>query len=214
MAHRLIRAALGAALLAAPALAQSSPPPNIPVLHSPTFPGVDILPTDPRLKPARREVCGANPCRHGISAHLKIQGAPDYVIQNDFGGPYQLKGAIFIFPGETLNFEAEMGQSGPGDLTYVTAAKHPERTITVKLEQPADLDNGYGVRLTVTNPFPRALAFNVMQVQPTGSADVAPGVCPAAPHGVSRKDWLVPVSQVVISSLGFVSNDDAYACAR
>jgi hypothetical protein len=135
------------------------------------------------------------------------------MIQNDFGGSYQLKGAIFIFPGEALNFEAEMGPTGPGDLNYVAATKHPERTITVQLEQPADLDNGYGVRLTVTNPFSRALARNVMQVQPSGSTDVAPGVCPAAPHGVSRKDWPVPVSQVVISSLGFVSNDDAYAYA-
>jgi hypothetical protein len=214
MAVRLTCAALGAALLAMPALAQSSPPPNVPVLHSSALPGVDILPTDARAKPLKRELCGANPCRHGISTRLKIQGAPDYVIQNDFGGPYLFKGAIFIFPGETLNFEAEMGPSGPNDLTYVTAAKHPERTITVKLEQPADLANGYGVRLTVTNPFSQALAFNVMQVQPTGAADVAPGVCPAAPHGVSRKNWLLPISEVVISSLGFVSNDDAYSCAR
>jgi hypothetical protein len=214
MDTRVSWAALGAALLAVPVLAQSSPPPSVPVLHSPAFPGVDILPTDPRLKPIRRDLCGSNPCRRGVSARVKIPGAPDYVIKNDFGGPYLLKGAIFIFPGETLNFEAEMGPAGPNDLTYVAVAKHPERTITVSLEQRTDLADGYGMRLAVTNPFARALAFNVMQVQPNGAADVASGVCPASPHGTSRKNWLVPISQVVISSLGFVSNDDAYTCGH
>ncbi|HTJ64016.1 MAG TPA: hypothetical protein VL899_09405 [Alphaproteobacteria bacterium] len=207
-------AALGLVLVAGSAMAQSAPEPKVPVVHSAALPGVDMLPTDPRLKPIRDRLCGKNPCRNGVSFTLKVSGKPDYTFKNDFGGPYLFQGAIFIFPGETLHFEAEIGPSGLTDLAYAAQPKHPERAIAVTLAQRPDSAGGYASQLTVVNPFPQALAFSVMKVQPGGSADVAADICPVSPHGTGRKTWQVPISEIVISNLGIVSNDAAYTCGH
>ena len=214
MIHHLASAAAFVAILwTTSAQAQSSAMQGIPVLHSSSLPGVDILPTDSRLKPLRRQLCGGIACRHGVTVHIKMPNGPDYVAENSFGGPYVFRGAIFIFPGETLSFEADAGSAGPTELTYVEQVVHPERTLTVSLQQPPDLAGGTGMRLTVSNPFGKALSFNVLEIDQTGVAAAAPGVCPVPPHASGRKNWLLPPSQAVISNLTFAANEQAEACA-
>lgn len=176
---------------------------------------IDIPPNDPRLKPLMRMLCRKTPCRQGQSVHLKIPNGPDFVDDSALHTPYgnPQTGAAFIMAGETLSFEADEGANGPTDLHYVDRVVHPERTITFKLEQRADIAGGYGMRLTVSNPFDKALKFAAREIQPGEASDDSLGLCPAFPHGESRKNWSYPLTETAVSGLTFVPTEKAEECA-
>jgi hypothetical protein len=174
---------------------------------------IDLPPNDPRIKALTRMMCGGIACRQGHSVHLRIPNGPDFVEESALHSPYTQRGVVFIFAGETLSFEADEGANGPTGLAYVDKIKHPERTVTVKLEQSPELADGYGMRLTISNPFGKALKFSAVEVRPGGARDTATGLCPALPHGESRKSWPYPVLQVLVGNLSFVPTEDAEACA-
>jgi len=213
-----LRWVLLAALMLVSAGAAAEAPPSsdmgIPMLMRGGAGGSGILPTDPSLKPFRRPICGGSVhCRHGISVRLKMPNGPDYVVENSFGGPDVYQGAVFIFPGETLSVEADAGSDGPTNLSYVEAAEHPDRTLTLTFEQAADVEGGYGMRLTATNPFARAVRFNVLTLEPSGRSQYGPINCGVPAHGSLQQKWLFPVWQAVIAKLTFVSDESVAACA-
>jgi hypothetical protein len=174
---------------------------------------IDISPNDPRWRQLHRLVCAGITCRSATSIHLKMPDGPDFDENNGYGGPYAQKGNIFIDAGESFFIETDIGPNGPVKPRFVSKIEHPERTLTFTLEQRPDLAAGFGVRLTVVNPFDKALKYDVREVRPDGSTDDAIGLCPVLPHDSGRKNWQYPVSQALIANLTFVSNELAEVCA-
>ena len=211
-----LRWALLAALVLASAGAHAETPPpvdtGIPMMMRGGS-SVGILPTDPQLKPMRHDLCGGTNCRHGISVRVKVPNGPDYIVENSFGGPTVFRGAIFIFPGETLSVEADAGTDGPRELHFVDTVEHPERTLSLTFEQASDVAGGYGMRLTVKNPFGKAVKFNALTVEPSGARDYHFNVCPVPAHGSRAQKWGFPIWQVAVGKLTFVPDAEADACA-
>ena len=197
-------------LASAGAFAQMQPTSDmgIPMIMRGGF-STGLLPTDPQLKPLRQNLCHGAHCRHGISVHLKMPNGPDYVVENSYGGPTVFRGAIFIFPGETMSIEADPEAGGPTDLHYVDSVEHPDRTLTLAFEQAAD----GGMRLTVTNPFGKALKFNALTLEPSGASDYHANICAVPAHGSRQQKWPFPVWQAVVAKLAFVPDAEADACA-
>jgi hypothetical protein len=198
--------------LAGCAAKKDGPPPPMHVAGS-----INLSPDDPRAKELMRIMCAHADCRRAEAVHLRIPNAPDLVEETTLHTPYDNRqlGAIFILVGETLSFEMEEKAWGPADMHLVEKVAHPERTVTVKLEQRPELADGYGMRLTISNPFGKALKYSVRQVRPgSGQApeDVV-GLCPALPHGESVKTWPYPLRMTMIANLSFVPTEHAEACA-
>jgi len=178
---------------------------------TPADPRFDVLLNDPRAKPFMSRLCGA--CRQGHSVHLRMPGGPDFVDDSSMRTPYTELGRISLFAGETLSVGAEEGTKGPISLHYVETVQNSDQILTVRLEQRADVADGYGMRLTVSSPFGKALKYAVLEVHPGGETEIDSGPCPAPPHGENRKNFLYPLAQIVIFNLSFVSTEEAEACA-
>ena len=169
---------------------------------------------DPFFREYQRAICSGTVCRQGLSVHLRIPNGPDFTDSITMRMPYVSQDQIYLYAGETLSFEAEEGTSGPIHLKYVDKVAHPEKTLTVRLEQRPDIADGYGMRLILSNPFGKALKFAVAEVGPGDTrSEYAVGVCPAPPQGESRKKWLYPLAETIILSLSFVPTEEAEACA-
>jgi len=214
MAKRLLQGALaGLALLALAGCVDKKPDgPPVPVqINGAT---VYLSPRSPILHYYQQALCRNTVCREAGSVHLRIPNRPDFVNDSPLRTPYVQKDEIFLMAGETLSFEADEGANGPTGLRYVDKIAHPEKTLTVSLEQRSDIAGGYGMRLTVSNPFGRALKFKVTEGRPgVEGAEFAVGVCPAPPHGDTRKSWPYPLVGNAILNFSFVPTEEAEACA-
>jgi hypothetical protein len=214
MERRLRLAMSGVILLALASCGAKNdgPPPPVRVAGS-----INVSADDPRAKELMRAMCAHADCRQGQSVHLRIPNGPDFVEETTQRSPYDNRqlGSIFILAGETLSFEMDEKAWGPADPHYVDKITHPERTVTVKLEQRSELAGGYGMRLTISNPFGKALKYTVREIRPGPgqTPDASIGLCPALPHGESRKTWPYPLRMTVIENLNFVPTEEAEACA-
>jgi hypothetical protein len=211
--ERLLQGAIaGLALLALAGCADKKPDgPPVPIQVN----GRTVLfrPSDPILKYIQYEMCRGTVCRDGHSVHLRIPNSPDLVDESALKTPYVTKDQIIVLPGDTFFVEADEGPNGPTNLHYVDKLTHPEKTLTVKLEQRPDLADGYGMRLTIFNPFGRALKYGASETRPGTEQDSALGLCPAPPRGDGLKNWRYPVAQVVLANFSFVPTEQAEACA-
>ncbi len=213
MAKRLLSAAIsGFALLALSGCAVKRPDgPPVPIqMNGGT---VYLSPHDPIVKAYQRMLCKGTVCRGKQLVQLRIPNGPDYVDESALRMPYVVKDEIILLPGDAVFAEADEGADGPTNLRYVDKVTHPEKTLTVAFEQRPDIAGGYGMRLTISNPFGKALKYKAGETRPGGDAEFALGLCPVPPHGEGRKNWQYPVAQLVIANFSFVPTEEAEACA-
>ncbi len=149
------------------------------------------VPPDAQAK-AEQEMCATSACQRNIRVALKQKEGKLYdqtfavmpATVQDFG--------VTVIAGQTINVEADLTNGQLENIRSVAEITHPEKTIVLKLSQ---MDNG-GMMLSVSNPFPAILKFN-MGIMPLESDRLLKtSSCPVLKR--SFEMWPYPVFQVVL----------------
>lgn len=117
---------------------------------------------------------------------------------------------IVIVAGQTLYIEAEVLGNRLVKMLAVDQIRTPERTITAKLEQEKGKD-GLMI-LTLTNPFGRALKFNMDMMRLDAEGLVRTSSCPVAAGKVLYESWLEPIFQLRLSNPRLLDADNKMEC--
>ncbi len=112
-------------------------------------------------------------------------------------GPYVLDGVINVLAGESLKVETALTESGVLNLRYAETVDHPDRTLTVSLEQMVS-DDGNEMIFSIENPLQRPVKFR-LAANPAGSPDlIYTQTCPVAAGDWSFEKWSGPIAQLVV----------------
>jgi hypothetical protein len=155
---------------------------------------------DLKREALKRDVCKYTVCQHNLRVTLKKKDGSIYdQTFSVFPGAAQSFG-IAIVAGQALHVEVDIDGDTLTNFRVVDPVSHPERTLSVKLEQS---DDG-SMLLTVTNPFKRLLKFN-MGIMPLDKPDLfKTSSCPVVAGGSSFESWPEPIFQVVLAKAHFI----------
>ncbi len=153
--------------------------------------------------PTLEEVCAEVACRPATDVRLTKENG-DIIEVSVATRPYVIHGLISIIAGETIHIEAVSQGSALTELRYVPAVENPDRTITLKLEQVAEV----GMILTVSNPFPKPLKYRA-GIHRLGYEEFhRTSICPV-PQGLkSYEHWPEPLIQILLVDFRFIDEND------
>ncbi|HEX8843163.1 MAG TPA: hypothetical protein VF791_00760 [Pyrinomonadaceae bacterium] len=146
---------------------------------------------------AREEVCRRVPCRPPTTVRLKLNDK-EYTELDFPKGPYVADGFINVLAGEELYVEFDEAEGRLTNPHYVKAAGHPERTVTLRLEQIEQ-----GMLLNIKNPFARAIVYDCFIQRADEQRLRRTNVLPVGGKLENFEAWPYPVPQVVISNVRF-----------
>ena len=153
--------------------------------------------------PTLEEACADVTCRPPADVRLKSDNG-EIIEVSVATRPYVIHGLISIIAGETIHIEAVPQGSTLTDLRYVPAVENPDRTMTLKLEQVAEV----GMILTVTNPFSKPLKYRAGIHRLGYDKFHQTSICPV-PQGLkSYEHWPEPLIQILLVDVRFIDEND------
>lgn len=155
------------------------------------------------------EMCKHTICQHNLRVTLKRKDGSTFDKTYDvLPGAVQPFG-LLIVTGQTLYIEADATNDGLANLRVVEAVTHPEKTLTATLKQTADGN----MQLKLTNPFKRALKFNMGMMPLDRPRLLKTSSCPVIAGGFSFESWGEPIFQVALTKARFIDlNGDNDTC--
>ncbi|WP_255992193.1 hypothetical protein [Chitinolyticbacter albus] len=156
------------------------------------------------------EMCAQTKCQRNLRVTLKDKdGATFDRTFKVFPAVVQPFGFVVV-AGQTVYVEATVVDGQLTNLVAVEAASDPGKTITAKFEQ----FDGKRMMLTVSNPFPKLLKFN-MGIMPLDKEELyKTSSCPVIPGGQAVEMWPYPIFQVVLSNGRLLQESDTVACVE
>ena len=153
--------------------------------------------------PTLEAACADMACRPATAVRLESDNGETIEIPVA-SRPYVYHGLISIVPGETIYIEAVPRDSALTELRYVPAMENPDRTMTIRLEQDAEV----GTILTVSNPFPKPLKYRA-GIHRLGYEEFHnTSICPI-PQGLkSYEHWPEPLIHILLVDFRFVDEND------
>ena len=164
--------------------------------------------------------CHHPPCKGAYEITLKDTDGKDLVLAYPM-----LEGGLFgsdilLLPGQTIYVEADPSDLGPTNLRQVKTNTHPERTLVFNFVQTMDHTVGWLTRmlhpgegrvmeLTVKNPFPLSLGYELGMMRPIDEEYGSTSSCPVMAHGFSVERWREPIYKLTVHSMKFVKNAQA-----
>ena len=134
------------------------------------------------------------------SKYNQVLSAPTVIIQNGF---------ISIFSGQTLYIEADINNDELVNLRLVPAIVHPEKTLTLKLEQTSLGSAGNNMVFTVQNPFSKPVKYHagLMPLDAPEDAAYKTSTCPVIANISGFETWPEPIFQLVLSDFHMLEPD-------
>jgi len=149
---------------------------------------------------AENEMCMRTVCQHGLHVVLKQKDGSTFdKVYDVFPGVVQPFG-LTVVAGQILYIEADMGSNRLVNFRVVEAVTHPEKTLSVRLQQN---DDG-GMLLKVFNPFKQALKFDMGMMPLDRPRLLKTSSCPVVAGGFSVESWPMPLFQVVFGNARFI----------
>ena len=115
---------------------------------------------------------------------------------------------IVVLAGQTVYIEADVVDGKLTNLVAVGRVRDPGKTITATFEQA----DGKDMLLTVMNPFPKNLKFNMGLMLLDQERLVKTSSCPIGPGLKSFEHWPYPIFQVVLARGHLLAEDSKLAC--
>ncbi len=154
----------------------------------------------PNADQERESICRRVPCRPAQTLKLKISETE--VAEFDIPeGPYVMDGRINVLPGEEINVEFDDGADGPTNPRYVEKVTAPEKTVTFKL-----FLRGAETILTVKNSFTKTILYDCLIRRYKSQRLQKTTIVPVESGLINFEHWPYPITQVVISNVGYVSS--------
>ena len=157
--------------------------------------------SEPTQAQIAERMCNETKCQRNLHVVLKKKDGSIYdqtfpifpaIVQNE---------GILVVAGQTVYVEAELSNGKLINLRAVDSITHPDKTLTVKLEQMPD----GGMMLSTSNPFDALLKFD-MGMMPLDSDDLLKtSSCPVLKG--SFEMWPYPILQVYLGAGHEVSKD-------
>lgn len=160
------------------------------------------------VEAAKKEMCEKTICQHNLHVVLKQKDGSTYDHTFDiYPGIVQPFG-LAVVAGQTIYVEADEAGDGLANLRTVPSVSHPEKTLTIKLEQTP----GGGMILTTSNPFKRALKFK-MGMMPLEKPELYnTSSCPVRGGMQTFEQWPYPLFQVVLGQPKFIEAKGKMDC--
>jgi hypothetical protein len=156
------------------------------------------------------EVCAKTQCQHDLRITLRQKDGATYDRTFPvYPGVVQAFG-LTVVAGQTIHVEAEMSGDKLVGYRAVEVVEHAERTLTATLEQ----DDEGGMMLTLANPFPKALKFNMGMMPLDVDTLHRTSSCPVIAGGKSFETWPFPIFQVVLANARLLELGDSMACVE
>jgi len=129
-----------------------------------------------------------------------------------FDGPSPIVQAAFlnIFPGETLNIEAELEGDRLVSLRAVESISKPSQTLVLKMwQEPAKPDT----YLRITNPFPAMIKYRAGMMLPDREDLLKTSSCPVMSDGGSAfEHWPQAIFQLVLADFRVLPSTAEPSC--
>lgn len=131
---------------------------------------------------------------------------PIMTLQND--------ASISILSGQTLYVEADVVDGKLVHMKLVPAVVHPEKTVSISLEQRSGSDGKPMMFLKVRNPFDKPLRYHagMMVLDGPDGAIYATDTCPVRPKIFGGEFWPMPIFQIFMSGLTLLDADAKSDC--
>ncbi|GAB3790181.1 hypothetical protein [Dyella agri] len=151
------------------------------------------------------EMCKVTICQHNL--HVVLKQKDGTVFDRTFD---VMPGAVephwlVIIAGQTLNIEADRVGSGLTNFKVVDSVQHPEKTLTLSLEQTADGT----MLLKLSNPYNQPLKFDMGMMRLDDERLLKTSSCPVMAGGSSFETWQEPIFQVVLANARFLDKGSA-----
>jgi hypothetical protein len=102
-----------------------------------------------------------------------------------------------VFPGETITVEGTLRGGQVVDLVAVDCPVHPDRTITLELQQVTNVGDGTGMMLKVQSGFPGVLKYWLGMALPVGRAGIVKTSCCPLHQGMPILEmWPHPILEL------------------
>jgi len=154
---------------------------------------------DTAERETREAVCQRVTCRPPTTVRLRLNDKEYFEMQFP-KGPYVADGFINILAGEELNVEFDDRRGQLSNPHYVKSPVHPERTISLRLEQKDE-----NMILEIKNPFPKEIVYDCLIQHYSEQRLRRTSVLPVGGGLMSFESWPYPVAQVVISHVRYSS---------
>jgi hypothetical protein len=157
-----------------------------------------------------REMCATGKCQSDLRVTLRREDGTLYEGSfKVFPAIVQPMG-IVVLAGQTVYIEADVAGDRLVNLAAVGIVTRPEKTITAKFEQNAQ----GGMLLTINNPFPKAIKFNMGMMPLKSERLVKTSSCPVGAGIALLEHWPFPIFQVVLGNARLLEKGDATACVN
>lgn len=93
----------------------------------------------------------------------------------------------------------------------VPSVSHPEKTLTIKLEQTELSNAGNVMVLTIQNPFDRALKYHADIARLDQDKEMQTSTCPVMAKLLSSESWPEPIFSINLQGLHLVASDSPEA---
>jgi hypothetical protein len=153
-------------------------------------------------------------CKKPLEVTLKDLDGRDVVAHynSNCGWSVLSRDTVMIYPNGEVFAEAEDSQTGPKDLREVDKIVHPEKTFVFNLRQIKDPSEGYVMQLTVKNPFPQYLKYDLEIMSVHGEEYASTPTCAVKPNGTSIETWPAPLYKVGMSNMVFLKQAPGSPC--
>jgi hypothetical protein len=158
------------------------------------------------------KMCQTAPCRKNVEFRLKKPDGSYFIFKSPLAPPVVQPNSITVYPGETLDFEADENPDSTLTLHLVSRVEHPEKTITVSLAQAATVADGTGMIFSIKNPFDRDIRYHMGIMSLAHERIVATSTCPVLKKIFGIEHWPYPLFQVIIGKVGFMKTGEPRSC--
>jgi len=146
----------------------------------------------------------------GTTVRLLLDNGTPF--ETRFDGPSPIVQAAFlnIFPGETLNIEAEVQGDRLVSLKAVESITKPSQTLVLKMwQQPGKPDTYF----RITNPFPATIKYRAGMMLPDREDLLKTSSCPVMSNGGSAfEHWPQTIFQLVLADFRVLPSTAEASC--
>lgn len=155
------------------------------------------------------ELCAVAQCAHDV--HIVIRRKDGSTFDKTFPVlPVVQQSMVSIYPGMTVNFEADLDGDRLVNLKLVKEIANPAKTITAKLSQ----DEKVGMMLSTSNPFDKDLRIRMGMMLLDGEDLLRTSSCPVVAGGGGYELWPYPLFQVIFADMRLIEHTDTVLCAE
>lgn len=157
-----------------------------------------------------KEMCPTGKCQRDLRVTLRREDGTLYEGRFKVWPATVQPMGVIVMAGQTVYVEAEVAGDRLVNLVAVNTVTRPERTITAKFEQNAK----GGMLLTLHNPFPKELKFNMGMMPLKSERLVKTSSCPVGAGIHLLEHWPFPIFQVVLGNPRLLNAGDNLACVN